>query len=163
MNRYFGRLQIISSFFFSVSHGANDAMKSAGVMAALLVYYELQEGFQVPLWLKLITVGALSLGTLFGGWRIIKTMGFKLVRLGPWQGFSAETSAALVVGVASQLGFPLSTSQTVSGSIMGSGSMSPGKPIRWRVAREVITAWIMTIPVSALFAFIVYKIMTLLS
>ncbi len=162
VNMYFGRLQILSSFFFSLSHGANDAMKSAGILAALLSYYGLQEGFQVPIWIKLVTVGALSFGTLFGGWRIVKTMGFRLVKLDPWQGFSAETSAALVVGVASQAGFPLSTSQTVSGAIMGSGSMSPGKSIRWGVAREVIIAWLLTIPVSAIFSFIVYEFMLLL-
>lgn len=160
VNRYFGRFQIGSSLFFSITHGANDAQKSAGIIAALLVYYQIETGFTVPLWVKLVSFGALSLGTLLGGWRIVRTMGFRLVRLEPWQGFSAETGGALVVGGASQAGFPLSTTQTVSGSIMGVGYVR-GR-IRLKVARQVIIAWALTIPASAFFAFLIYKIILVL-
>lgn len=162
VNKYFGRLQILSSLFFSVTHGANDAMKTAGVMAALLVYYRAQADFAVPLWAILISLAALASGTFFGGWRIVKTMGFRLTRLQPWQGFCAETAAALVVGIASRIGFPLSTSQTVSGSIMGVGVTTGSHHVRWRVARHVFLAWVLTIPMSALSAYLVTKLAMLI-
>ncbi len=160
INRVFGKLQILSSLFFSISHGSNDAMKTAGVIFALMIFYnKISPEAAIPLWIKLVSVLALSLGTFFGGWRVVKTMGFKLTRLKPWQGFSAETGAAIVVGTASQLGFPLSTTQTVSGSIMGVGFAKGSYSVRKKVALNVFLAWILTIPMSALFSFLVYSFM----
>ncbi|MFQ5947052.1 MAG: anion permease [Anaerolineae bacterium] len=155
VNRVYGRAQIGSSFFFSVSHGANDAMKSAGLMAALVFTQAGATGsFEVPLELRFLAVGTLAAGTFFGGWRIVRTMAFKVTELQPYQGFAAETGAAGVVIVSSQLGFPLSTTQTVSGSIIGVGAVRRFSAVRWRVVREIIVTWALTIPAAAFFAFI---------
>lgn len=157
VNWLFGKAQIGSSFFFSVSHGANDAMKSAGLMAALLFTQAGATGsFDVPLWLRVVAVGTLSGGTFFGGWRIVRTMAFRVTELQPYQGFAAETGAALVVLASSQAGFPLSTTQTVSGSIVGVGAMRRFSAVRWQVVRQVVAAWILTIPASAAFAFLTW-------
>jgi inorganic phosphate transporter, PiT family len=162
VNRWFGKAQIGSSFFFSVSHGANDAMKSAGIMAALLFTSAGATGtVDVPVWLRVLAVSVLALGTLLGGWRIVRTMGFRVTQLRPYQGFVAETGAALVVLGSSQLGFPLSTTQTVSGSIMGVGAAKGFSAVRWRVVRQIVAAWLLTIPAAATFAFIVYTVVRL--
>jgi len=159
LNSYFKKLQIFSSAFFSVAHGANDGQKSAGVLAVIFIFYGLQSGAEIiPLWLKTVTFLTLSLGTLFGGWRIVKTMGFRLARIKPWQGFASETSAALVVGGASILGFPLSTSQTVAGSIMGVSAVKGGHAINMGVAREIIFGWLLTVPVSMALGFLGYSV-----
>ncbi|MEW6036168.1 MAG: inorganic phosphate transporter [Candidatus Micrarchaeota archaeon] len=156
----FSRLQVFSSLFFSIAHGANDGQKSTGVLAAIFIFYGLQSGGDaIPLWLKAVTFLALSLGTLFGGWRIVRTMGFRLARIRPWQGFAAETSAALVVGGASMLGFPLSTSQTVSGSIMGVSAAKGGHAINMGVMREILFGWALTVPVSMLMGFASYSVL----
>jgi PiT family inorganic phosphate transporter len=155
----FRRLQVLSSLFFSIAHGANDGQKSTGVLAAIFIFYGLQSGAEaIPLWLKAVTFLALSLGTLFGGWRIVRTMGFRLARIRPWQGFAAETSAALVVGGASMLGFPLSTSQTVSGSIMGVSAAKGGRAMNMGVMREILFGWALTVPVSMLMGFVSYSL-----
>jgi len=161
INRYFGKLQVLSSLFFSITHGANDAQKSAGVIAALLVFYRMHTGPEIPTWTLLVSLLFLALGTLFGGWRIVKTMGFKLTRLQPYEGLCAETAAAIVVGSASLVGFPLSTSQTVAGSIMGVGAAKRASAVRWGVAREIVLAWALTIPVSAILAFLAYSLLLL--
>ena len=162
VNRVFGKAQIGSSFFFSVSHGANDAMKSAGIMAALIFTHAGATGtLDTPLWLRVLAVGTLALGTLFGGWRIVRTMGFRVTALRPYQGFAAETGAAVIVLGSSQLGFPLSTTQTVSGSIIGVGAARGFSAVRWRVVRQIVIAWALTIPASAAFAFVAYTILRL--
>lgn len=159
LNNYFKKLQILSSAFFSIAHGANDGQKSTGILAAMFIFYGISTGAEViPLWLKVITFLALSFGTLFGGWRIVQTMGFKLGKLQPWQGFASETSAALVVASASAAGFPLSTSQTVAGSIMGVSAAKGGHAINMHVVREVLIGWILTIPVSFVLGFLSYSI-----
>lgn len=161
--RAFRSLQVLSSWFFSVAHGANDGQKSTGILLAIFIFYGLEAGGgTVPLWLKALTFLALSFGTLFGGWRIVQKMGFKLARIKPWQGFSAETSAALVVAGASAAGFPLSTSQTVAGSIMGVSAAKGGHAINYGVAREILFGWILTIPVSMALGFVVYSIVDFL-
>ncbi len=162
VNKYFRRLQILSSLYFSVSHGSNDAQKTAGIVASLLVFYGVQSTFNVPIWALLASFAALSFGTLFGGWRIVKTMGFRVTRLKPWQGFTAETSGAIVVGIASLAGFPISTTQTMSGSIIGVGATRRLSAVRWGVARKIGLAWVLTIPMSALFSFLIYKIVSLI-
>lgn len=154
-NQAFAKAQIGSSFFFSVSHGANDAMKSAGLMAALLFTQAGATGsLDVTLELRFLAVGTLAAGTFFGGWRIVRTMGFRVTALRPHQGFAAETGAAIVVLASSQLGFPLSTTQTVSGSIIGVGAVRRFSAVRWSVVREIVFTWLLTIPASALFAFL---------
>lgn len=164
VNAVFGKGQIGSSFFFSVSHGANDAMKSAGLMWALILTAGGISGFpEVPLWLRVTAVGALAVGTFFGGWRIVRTMGFRVTELRPYQGFAAETGAALVVLGSSQLGFPLSTTQTVSGSIIGIGAVRRFSAVRWGIVREIVLAWFLTIPASMLFAFLVYSALNLVT
>ncbi len=155
VNRVFGRAQIGSSLFFSVSHGANDAMKSAGLMAALIFAHAGATGrLEVTLEIRFLAVTFLAAGTFFGGWRIVRTMGFKVTELRPYQGFAAETGAAAVVIASSQLGFPLSTTQTVSGSIIGVGAARRFSAVRWRVVREIVFTWLITIPASAAFAFL---------
>jgi PiT family inorganic phosphate transporter len=158
-NMYFKALQVFSSAFFSIAHGANDGQKSTGVLFAIFLYYGIQTGTEtVPLWLKAVTFLALSLGTLFGGWRIVQKMGFKLARIKPWQGFAAETSAAAVVVGASAVGYPLSTSQTVAGSIMGVSAAKGGHAINFGVAREIIFGWALTVPVSMIMGFLSYSL-----
>lgn len=160
VNRVYGRAQIGSSFFFSVSHGANDAMKSAGLMAALVFTQAgATGGFEVGLDLRFLAVGTLAAGTFFGGWRIVRTMGFKVTSLQPYQGFAAETGAAAVVIVSSQLGFPLSTTQTVSGGIIGVGAIRRFSAVRWRIVREIVFTWLITIPAAGLFAFLTTAIL----
>lgn len=162
-NRGFGKAQIGSSFLFSVSHGANDAMKSAGIMAALLFTTAGATGTpDVPIWLRILAVSTLAGGTLLGGWRIVRTMGFRLTHLKPYQGFVAETGAAIVVLGSSQLGFPLSTTQTVTGSIMGVGAAKGYSAVRWRVVRQIVAAWLLTIPAAATFAFLAYSVMRII-
>jgi len=161
LNGYFRRLQLLSSAFFSIAHGANDGQKSIGVLLAIFIFYGLHSGGEaVPLWLKLAVFLALSLGTLFGGWRIVKTMGFRLARMQPWQGFAAETSAALIVGGASLAGYPLSTSQTVSGSIMGVGAARGRHAMNLAVVREILGGWLLTIPVSVVLGYVSYSIIS---
>lgn len=158
-NYYFKKLQLLSSAFFSITHGANDGQKSTGVIAALMIFYGIETGGEViPLWLKIATFLALSLGTLFGGWRIVQTMGFKLAKMKPWQGFCAETSAAIIVGAATATGFPLSTSQTVSGSIIGASAAKGTHAIRATIAREIIIGWLLTVPASVTLGYTAYKI-----
>jgi len=162
-NRYFKSLQVLSSAFFSIAHGANDGQKSTGILLAIFIFYgAATTGEVVPLWLKVLTFLTLSLGTLFGGWRIVQKMGFKLARIKPWQGFAAETSAAVVVVSASAAGFPLSTSQTVAGSIMGVSAAKGGHAINMGVVREVLFGWILTIPVSMIMGFVSYSIFDLI-
>jgi PiT family inorganic phosphate transporter len=161
-NVYFKRLQLLSSAFFSVSHGVNDGQKSTGIILALFIFYGLQAAGGIPLWLKALVFLSLSLGTLFGGWRIVKTMGFRLTRLQPWQGFASETSAAFVVGGASLLGYPLSTSQVVSGSIMGVGAVKGRHALNLGVAREILFGWALTVPVSILLGYASYSLISFL-
>lgn len=159
VNRVFGKAQIGSSFFFSISHGANDAMKSAGLMWALLLTAGSATGSfeSVPLWVRFVAVSVLAGGTFLGGWRIVRTMGFRVTRLRPYQGFAAETGAAIVVLASSQLGFPLSTTQTVSGSIVGVGTARRFSAVRWSVVREIVLAWLLTIPAAAAFAYVIWS------
>jgi PiT family inorganic phosphate transporter len=159
-NKYFKTLQVFSSGFFSIAHGANDGQKSTGILLAIFIFYGAATEV-VPLWLKVATFLALSLGTLFGGWRIVQKMGFKLARIKPWQGFAAETSAAVVVVSASAAGFPLSTSQTVAGSIMGVSAAKGGHAINHGVVREILFGWALTIPVSMVMGFVSYSIFDL--
>jgi PiT family inorganic phosphate transporter len=152
----FGRLQLISSAFMAYSHGGNDAQKTMGIMTLALVAYGAQQDFEVQVWVILVAAAAMALGTAAGGWRIIRTLGTKLAKLRPIDGFAAETAAATVIETASKLGFPLSTTHCISSSILGVGATRGLSAVRWAVAGEMITAWIITIPACAGLAYVLY-------
>jgi PiT family inorganic phosphate transporter len=158
VNGYFKRLQILSSSLVSLSHGSNDAQKTMGVVTALLVSTGYLSKFSVPIWVAIMANSAIALGTLFGGWRIVKTMGFRITKLDPVHGFAAETTAATVIMTSSLLGIPVSTTHCVSGSIMGVGATRRLSAVRWGVARRIAWAWLITIPASATVASLTYLI-----
>lgn len=152
LNRLFGRLQILSAGFMAVTHGLNDAQKSMGIIAlALVMTYPAME-FHVPLWVKITCAIAMGLGTLMGGWRIINTMGSKMIRLQPVQGFAAETTASMIIGGASVMGIPVSTTQVITTSIMGVGSTKRLSAVRWGVVGNIVWAWVLTLPLTFTFA-----------
>jgi len=159
-NRLFRSLQLISSFFFSVSHGTNDAQKAMGIITILLYKYGYLREFSVPLWVMLTSYFFLSLGTLFGGWRIVKTMATGITKLRPYQGFCAEASGALVLLGTALIGLPVSTTHAISGAIMGVGTTRRVSAVRWVTARKIVWAWILTMPLSAIFAGLVYFLIT---
>ncbi|MDH4335122.1 MAG: inorganic phosphate transporter [Chloroflexota bacterium] len=159
MNDRFRRLQVVSAAFMAFSHGSNDAQKTMGVMTLALLSAGIIDEFKVPLWVILVAASAISLGTAAGGWRIIKTMGTKVVKLDPVHGFAAETTAASVIFGASLLGMPVSTTHVISSAIMGTGSSDRFNAIRWAVARNIGVAWVLTIPATALTAALAYWIL----
>ena len=159
INQWFRKLQFISAALISLGHGANDAQKTMGIIAVLLFSaHLLGDKFYVPLWVIIACNFVIALGTFFGGWRIVKTMGMKITKLKPISGFCAETSSAITLFIATALGIPVSTTHTITGSIVGVGSLHGAKAVRWGVARNIVWAWILTIPaagtVSALFWYI---------
>ncbi len=160
LNGAFRRLQVLSAAWMAFSHGSNDAQKTMGIMTLALVTAGVIPEFKVPLWVILIAATALSLGTAAGGWRIIKTMGTKVVKLDPVHGFAAETTAASVIFAASHFGMPVSTTHVISSAIMGVGSSDRLKTVRWGVARSIVTAWILTIPASGATAALAYLVLT---
>ena len=153
LNRGFRRGQLASAAAFSLGHGGNDAQKTMGIMLAVLIAAgTLPPDADVPLWVVLSAHAAIGLGTLFGGWRIVKTMGFKLTRLQPAGGVAAESAAAVTLFFASAQGIPVSTTHTITGAIVGVGAARRLSAVRWRIARRVVWAWIVTIPGAALIA-----------
>lgn len=152
LNDRFRRLQLVSAAFMAFSHGSNDAQKTMGIMTLALVTAGILPAFKVPIWVILIAAAAMSFGTMAGGWRIIKTMGQRVVKLDPVHGFAAETAAATVIMVASHLGMPVSTTHVISGAIMGSGASNRLTAVRWGIAGSIVWAWVLTIPASALVA-----------
>jgi PiT family inorganic phosphate transporter len=152
MNDRFRKLQIVSATYMALAHGSNDAQKTMGIMTLALVTARAIPDKTVPVWVILIAATAMSLGTAAGGWRIMKTMGQKVVKLDPVHGFAAETTAASIIMVASAFGMPVSTTHVISSAIMGVGSSESVKAVRWGVARSIVTAWALTIPASALIA-----------
>lgn len=156
LNAAFRRLQVLSAAYMAFSHGSNDAQKTMGIMTLALVTAGVIDGFVVPLWVILLAASAISLGTAAGGWRIIKTMGQKVVKLDPVHGFAAETTAATVIFTASHMGMPVSTTHVISTAIMGVGSSDRLKTVRWGVARQIVSAWILTLPASGLMAGLAY-------
>jgi len=161
VNHYFRRLQLVSSFFYSLMHGTSDAQKVMGIITIVLVFDGSISTFHVPLWVVVACFTAISLGTFFGGWRIVKTMASRITRLHPYQGFSAETGGGLVLAMNATFGIPVSTTHVISSSIMGVGATKRLSAVRWGVARSVIWAWILTIPMSALMAYIAFMIFRL--
>jgi PiT family inorganic phosphate transporter len=165
VNRIFGKLQIGSAAFMAYSHGGNDAQKTMGIITLALATYHGWSGseFEVPLWVILTAALSMGLGTLVGGWRIVKTMGLKVVELRPIDGFAAETSAATVIEVASRLGIPVSTTHVISSGIMGVGATRRASAVRWGVAGRIVTAWVVTIPVCIATGWAMYSILHLLT
>ncbi len=160
LNGVFRRLQVLSAAWMAFSHGSNDAQKTMGIMTLALVTAGVIPEFRVPLWVILIAATAISLGTAAGGWRIIKTMGSKVVKLDPVHGFAAETTAATVIFTASHFGMPVSTTHVISSAIIGVGSSDRFKSVRWSVARSIVTAWVLTLPASGAAAAIAYLILS---
>ncbi|MEO8230234.1 MAG: inorganic phosphate transporter [Chloroflexota bacterium] len=148
LNRRFRRLQILSASYMAFSHGSNDAQKTMGIMTLALFSAGLIATPDVPLWVILVAASAISLGTAAGGWRIIKTMGQKVVKLDPVHGFAAETTAATVIFSASHFGIPVSTTHVISSAILGVGTVDNRKAVRWGVAGNIAIAWVLTLPAS---------------
>jgi len=157
VNAYFRRLQLLSAALYSLGHGTNDAQKTMGIIAILLFTSGyLGDHFYIPVWVILVAHAAIALGTLAGGWRIVKTMGMRITKLKPIGGFCAETAAAASIIGAAIGGIPVSTTHTIAGAIMGVGSTSRLSAVRWGVAQRIVWAWILTIPLSAAIASFVY-------
>jgi PiT family inorganic phosphate transporter len=152
LNGRFRRLQVISASFMAFSHGSNDAQKTMGIMTLALVTAGVIPSFVVPTWVIVVAATAISFGTAAGGWRIIRTMGQRVVALDPVHGFAAETTAASIILGASHFGMPVSTTHVISSAIMGAGSTESLKRVRWGVARDILIAWVLTIPAAALVA-----------
>jgi PiT family inorganic phosphate transporter len=164
VNRIFGRLQICSSIFFSLTHGANDGQKTMGVITALLIAGGMLDShsFVVPIEVVLGAAFAIALGTFFGGWRIVKTMAFRLTNLRPFQGFCAETGGGVILTSMAWFGIPVSTTHAIAGGIMGVGATKRLSAVRWGVGKRIVYAWIITIPASAVVAALVSLIIKLL-
>ena len=156
VNRTFRRLQPFSAAFMAYAHGGNDAQKTMGVITLALVSSGQIDTFTIPLWVKLACAITMALGTYSGGWRIMHTLGSKVIKLDPIHGFAAETSAATVIQLATHFGFPVSTTHTITAAIMGVGATRRLKAVRWGVAGNIATAWVLTLPAAALVAAGVY-------
>ena len=156
MDRHFRRYQLVSAALFSCAHGTNDAQKTMGIITAVLVAGGMQKDFHVPAWVIAASSLAIGLGTMSGGWRIVRTMGTRLTRLQPRSGFCAETGAAISILFATYLGLPVSSTHAIAGAIAGVGSIQRTRAVRWHVAGGIVTAWVLTIPASAIVAALVY-------
>jgi len=161
INERFRRLQIVSAAFMAFSHGSNDAQKTMGIMTlALIAAGALPADASIPLWVIVLAASAISLGTAAGGWRIIRTMGQRVVKLDPVHGFAAETTAASIILTASHFGMPVSTTHVISSAIIGVGSSDRLSAVRWGVAGNIVIAWILTIPASAAVAAVAYLVLS---
>jgi PiT family inorganic phosphate transporter len=164
VDRTFQRLQFLSASLYSLGHGGNDAQKTMGIIAVLLYSQgHLGSDFHVPFWVVISCQFAMALGTLFGGWRIVKTMGSKITRLTPMQGFCAETGGAITLFAATWLGIPVSTTHTITGAIIGVGAARKMSAVRWSLANNIVVAWIITIPASGVAAAAFYWLSGLFS
>jgi inorganic phosphate transporter, PiT family len=175
VDRVFRRLQLLSAALYSLSHGANDAQKTMGIIVSLLVasqasfatqtgwlsHFYLPSADDIPLWIVLAAHTAIALGTAAGGWRIVKTMGTRITRLRPFGGFCAETAGGITVLLASNLGVPVSTTHTITGAIVGVGAAQRLSAVRWGVAKRIVWAWILTMPMSAAIAALSYLMLGL--
>ena len=157
-DKVFRTLQFVSAALYSLGHGGNDAQKTMGIIAVLLYAHGALPGgeFHVPFWVVISCQAAMALGTLMGGWRIVHTMGSKITRLSPMQGFCAETGGAITLFLATHLGVPVSTTHTITGAIVGVGSARRVSAVRWNIARGIVTAWVITMPAAAAVAAVFY-------
>ena len=162
-DRLFRMLQLASASLYSLGHGGNDAQKTMGIIAVLLYSQGLLGGeFHVPFWVLLACQAVMALGTLFGGWRIVHTMGSRITRLKPMQGFCAETGGAITLFLATGFGVPVSTTHTITGAIVGVGAARRTAAVRWHIAQDILVAWILTIPAAAIIGAVSYKLATML-
>jgi PiT family inorganic phosphate transporter len=161
VDHLFRRLQLVSAAAYSLSHGTNDAQKTMGVIALVLFSTGYLQTFDIPIYVVLMCHAAIALGTLSGGWRIVKTLGTKITKLQPIGGFCAETAGAITIIGSSILGVPVSTTHTITGAIMGVGSARRVKSVHWGVARSIVWAWLFTIPVAALVGALAYLLIRL--
>ncbi len=149
VNKTFGKLQIISSAWFALTHGANDGQKTMGIIVLVLFSAGIISELEMPLWVIFAAAAAMGLGTFFGGYKVIKTLGLKVSRLRPYQGFAAETGGGLMLAIFAIFGIPASTTHAITGTIMGSGAARRKFAVRWKVGRQIVLAWVITIPGSA--------------
>lgn len=154
VNSVFGRLQLVSATYFSLTHGANDGQKTMGIIALILLTEGVISKFEVPYYVIIMAAFAISFGTFLGGWRIVKTMAVRITQLKPYQGFAAETGGASILAVLAWLGIPASTTHAISGAIMGAGAVKRMSAVRWGVGKRIVWAWIITIPASAAIAYV---------
>ena len=159
LDRLFRRLQLLSAALYSLGHGGNDAQKTMGIVTGLLVASGHLKVFEVPIWVLLLSHAAMGLGTLFGGWRIVKTMGMRITKLQPFGGFCAETSGAVTLLMATHFGIPVSTTHTITGAIVGVGTTRRMSAVKWGVAGRIVWAWMLTIPMAAGMAALSYRAM----
>ena len=162
LDRFFRHAQLVSASLLSCAHGTNDAQKTMGIITAVLVAAGFQRNFHVPDWVILASAMAMGLGTLSGGWRVVRTLGTRLTRLKPRSGFCAETGAAISILLATWLQLPVSTTHVVAGSIVGVGSIQRVRAVRWNVAGNIVVAWVLTIPAAAFVAALVFFVIRLL-
>ena len=162
VDRLFRRLQLLSAGLYSLGHGGNDAQKTMGIITGVLVASGRLSAFNVPVWVVLISHAAIALGTMFGGWRIVKTMGTKITKLQPIGGFCAETSGAITLVTATLAGIPVSTTHTITGAIVGVGATRRLSAVKWGVAQRIVWAWILTIPLAALVSAASYRVLVAL-
>ncbi|MCR4410128.1 MAG: inorganic phosphate transporter [Candidatus Saccharicenans sp.] len=158
INLWSRRLQLLSAALYSLGHGGNDAQKTMGIIASLVFTSGHMKTFHIPLWIVLSAHTAIALGTLSGGWRIVKTMGQKIVRLRPIDGFCAETASAVSIFMATHLGIPVSTTHVITGAVTGVGAARSISSVKWQVTLRIVWAWIFTIPMSALIAAALYRL-----
>lgn len=158
MNRRFKRLQIVATFLFSVTDATNDAQKVMGVMTMILFYYGYITEFAVPFWVIIASYIIISSGVVFGGWRIVKTMATKITRVRPYQGFASDISSAMILGSAAYFGIPMSSTHVDNGTLMGAGLTRGRKAVKWGTMRSIIWAWILSAPLSAVFAYVLYNL-----
>ncbi len=156
IDRVFRKLQLVSAALYSLGHGGNDAQKTMGIIAGVLVTAGYLKTFSIPTWVVLAAHAAIALGTLSGGWRIIHTMGSKITRLQPVGGFAAETAGAMTLFLATALGVPVSTTHTITGAIVGVGAARRASAVRWGIAGNIVIAWVITLPAAALIAALTY-------
>jgi PiT family inorganic phosphate transporter len=161
VDRLFRSLQFVSASLYSLGHGGNDAQKTMGIISVLLYSQGYLDEFHVPFWVMFSCYAAMGLGTLIGGWRIVRTMGSRITRLTPFQGFCAETGGAITLFAATELGVPVSTTHTITGCIVGVGTARRVSAVRWNVANNIVVAWIITIPASAFIAALAYAMVGL--
>lgn len=162
-NKVFRNLQLISASLYSLGHGTNDAQKTMGVIALIMYSAHLTASFHISTWIVISCYSAIALGTAFGGWRIVRTMGTRITKIRSMEGFCAESSSALVLLATAHLGIPVSTTHVIAGSIFGVGSVEGVGKVRWGMARKIVWAWILTLPATATCSWITYKLIRLLA
>ena len=162
MNRRFKRLQVVATFLFAVTDATNDAQKVMGIMTMILFYYSYIGEFVVPLWVIVLSYIIISSGVVFGGWRIVKTMATKIMRVRPYQGFTSDISSALILGSAAYFGIPMSSTHVDNGTLLGAGLTRGKKAVKWGTMRSIIWAWILSAPLSAVFSYVLYHALAMI-